>query len=236
MKPAALGTLLVPLALAFTQVGCHLGALRSGVTPTLPSDPGWLLVPGVPLVTQRERADCGAAALAMVMRFWQPATSNEGIRSAVGTVDPQKGVSAGRLREIARQEGLEAFLIEATFDDLVHEIGRKRPVIVGTLQVDGKRGYPHFEVVVGVHPGARKVLTGDPAEGWRERKVEAFEPLWRHSRRLALVVFAPEAGTSSMTGWNERSPSTPASVAPLARATAGGPAASSAPRLLAPPR
>jgi predicted double-glycine peptidase len=222
----ALGTLLVPLALAFTQVGCHLGSFRAGVTPTRPADSGWVLVPGVPLVTQRERADCGAAALAMVLRFWQPATSNETVRAAVGTLDEQKGTTAGRLREIARDQGLNAFLIQGSFDDLVHEITRGRPVIVGTLQIEGKRGYPHYEVVVGVNPREREVLTADPAEGWRERDLDEFEPLWRPSKRLALVVFAPQAQAGSMSGWNGRSPSTLVTAAPPDRPTAAGPAAS----------
>jgi predicted double-glycine peptidase len=232
----ALGTLLVPLALSFTLVGCHLGSLRTGVTPARPADSGWLLVPGVPLVTQRERADCGAAALAMVLRFWQPATSNETVRSAVGSVDDQKGLSAGRLREVARDRGLQAFLIQATFQDLVNEIARGRPVIVGTLQIEGKRGYPHYEVVVGVNPRSNEVLTADPAEGWRERDLQEFEPLWRPSKQLALVMFAPGAAAGSMGTWNESSPSIPGSAARPARATAAGPAVSSAPPSPAPPR
>ena len=224
----AIGTLLVPLALSFTQVGCHLGSLRTGVTPTRPADSGWLLVPGVPMVTQRERADCGAAALAMVMRFWQPATSNETVRASVGTLDEQKGIAAGRLREIARDSGLQAFLIQGTFEDLVREVSQGRPVIVGTLQIEGKRGYPHYEVVVGVNPRDREILTADPAEGWRERDLDDFEPLWRPSKRLALVMFAPEARAGSMGPWNESSPSTPAIRVRSDPPTAAGPAVSSA--------
>jgi predicted double-glycine peptidase len=232
----AIGTLLVPLALSFTQVGCHLGSLRTGVTPTRSVDSGWLLVPGVPLVTQRERADCGAAALAMVLRFWQPAMSNETVRASVGTVDEQKGIAAGRLREIARDRGLQAFLIQATFEDLVREVSQGRPVIVGTLQIEGKRGYPHYEVVVGVNPRDREVLTADPAEGWRERDLDDFEPLWRPSKRLALVMFATDARTGSIERWNGPSRSTPAIAARPASPTAAGPAASSAPPSPAPSR
>jgi predicted double-glycine peptidase len=195
-------TLLVPLALFITQVGCHFGPSRARVTPTKPADSGWLIVPDVPMVTQRERADCGAAALAMVLRFWQPTTANETVRSAVGAVDQQKGIAAGRLREVARDQGLQAFLIQGTFDDLVHEIRRGHPIIVGTLQVSGRRGYPHYEVVVGVHPQKRKILVGDPAEGWREQALDKFEARWGASRRLALVVFAPE-GRRNQVAWRD---------------------------------
>ena len=147
------------------------------------------MVPGVPLVAQRARADCGVAALAMVLRFWQPGTNDQTVRSWVGSVDVDKGLKAGRMRDIARGKGLEAFLIEGSFDDLLREIGRQRPVIVGVLQISGRRGYPHYEVVVGVNQGRRKVLTADPAEGWREQDFADFEARWRPARRLALVVF-----------------------------------------------
>jgi predicted double-glycine peptidase len=229
------GALIVPLALS-SQLGCHLGPMRARVTPARPADSGWLLVPEVPLVTQRERADCGAAALAMVLRYWQPATSNERVREALGVLDDEKGLAAGRLREIARQMGMQAFLIQGTVEDLVTEITRQRPVLVGTLRVQRGRGYRHYEVVVGVNPRERKILAADPAEGWREHNLDEFEARWRQSRHLALVVFAPEGRPGSMAAWKTPSPSTPASAAPPARETGAGPAASSAPASPAPSR
>jgi ABC-type bacteriocin/lantibiotic exporter with double-glycine peptidase domain len=160
-----------------------------------PPESGWLMVPGVPLVAQRARADCGAAALAMVLRFWQPATNDETVRSWIGSVDADKGLAAGRMREIVRGKGLEAFLIEGKFEDLVREVGQQRPIIVGIVRISGRRAYPHYEVVVGVNESQRKVFTADPAEGWREQDYAEFEARWRPSRRLALVVFPDGSGT-----------------------------------------
>jgi predicted double-glycine peptidase len=236
MMTKLVGALIVPLALSLSQVGCHLGPMRARVTPARPVESGWLLVPDVPLVTQRERADCGAAALTMVLRFWQPATSNERVRAAVGELDDKKGIAAGRLRAIAREMGMQAFLIQGTFDDLVNEVGRGRPVLVGTVQVKRGRGYPHYEVVVGVNQRERKILAADPAQGWREQSLDAFEARWKPSKRLALVVFAPEDGPGSMTAWMTPSPSTLATVAPPGRPMAAGPAVSSAPGSPAPSR
>jgi predicted double-glycine peptidase len=189
----AIGTLLVPVALAFTSVGCHLGSLGARVTPDRASGAGWLLVPQVPMVAQRARTDCGAAALAMVLRYWQPTTSNDTVRASIGTVDEKTGVTAGRLREIARDHGLDAFLVQASFEDLTHEIDRQRPVIVGIVQVAGGRAYPHYEVVVGINARTRELLVADPAEGWRDESFDRFQARWRPARQLALVVFPRNA-------------------------------------------
>jgi predicted double-glycine peptidase len=190
---ARFGTLLVPVLVAFTSVGCHLGSLGARVTPHRAHDAGWLLVREVPMVAQRARADCGAAALAMVLRYWQPTTSNDTVRSWIGAVDEQKGVAAGRMRSVARDQGMDAFLIQASFEDLVHEVGKQRPVIVGVVQVAGRRAYPHYAVVVGINARTRRVLTADPSEGWQEEAFDRFEARWQAARRLALVVFPRDA-------------------------------------------
>jgi hypothetical protein len=92
---------------------------------------------------------------------------------------------------VARAQGLAAFVIEATADDLTRELGAGRPVIAGVVNVAGGTAYPHYEVVVGLNRARQLVLTADPAVGWRKESLAAFDRRWRLSRRLALVVLQP---------------------------------------------
>ena len=134
----------------------------------------------------------------MVLRFWQPATSNETVRASRGDAWTTRRGSppVGCVRSPA-QKGLQAFLIQAQLRrPRPARLTAQRPVIVGTLQVDGKRGYPHYEVVVGVNPRERKVLTADPAEGWRERNLDEFE--------AALAPLPPPGAGGVRAGSGER--------------------------------
>jgi hypothetical protein len=102
---------------------------------------------------------------------------------------PGHGLSAGELRDFSRQKGLKAFLISGVAADLVNEVGRNRPVLVGLVQrYSGNRAYAHYEVVIGINQGQRRVLLLDPGHGPREDDLAAFDREWEGSGRLALVV------------------------------------------------
>lgn len=182
---SALSAAAAGLALA---AGCSHGYHPGRVTPALPATDGWALVPDIPMVRQRSRADCGAAALTMTLARWRPEAGEQQVRGWLGPIDQEQGVEAGRLRAVARERGLQAYLIEAGFPDLVREVRQQRPVIVGVLRVVGRKGFPHYEVVVGVNPARKRVLTADPAAGWREHDLDDFDERWKAARRLALVV------------------------------------------------
>ena len=170
-------------------LGMGMGIVRGGPTPALPAASGWQAVPAVTLVLQDSRLDCGAAALTMVLAHWRAATTLAEVRAELGPIDDaDDGVQAGQLRALARAKGLQAFVIEGRFEDLVREVGAQRPVIVGVVNVARGRAYPHYEVVVGVNAKTRRVLTADPAAGWREQPLGELEQRWRLSRHLALVV------------------------------------------------
>ena len=175
------------LALPLLAGGCGLG-LRGAARPQLAAADGWVEVADVPLALQQSRTDCGAAALTSVLGYWRPGVSEDQVRQWLGPVDDERGVEAARLRKVAREQGLEAFVVEGSFDDLVKEIGKRRPVIAGVVNTLGRSAYPHYEVVVGVNPRERRVLTADPALGWREQSFSAFEDRWKLSRRLLLVI------------------------------------------------
>jgi ABC-type bacteriocin/lantibiotic exporter with double-glycine peptidase domain len=174
---------------AFLLVGgCQLASVRPSAPEALRIDPSWTLVPDVKLVPQRGSHDCGVAALSTVVGYWQPGASAE-VARAVGPVDDKQGVPAGRLRAVAQARGLNAFLIEGTLNDLEHEIGRRRPVILGLVGAERGHVYGHYDVVVGVNRSRRMFLLADPRGAWRQVKAEDLLTIWRPTRQLALVIF-----------------------------------------------
>ena len=74
-------------------------------------------------------------------------------------------------------------------DDLGREVGRNRPVLVGVVKRQGRRVYPHYEVVVGINRRRGRVLVLDPARGRRERALDQFASEWSAAGRLTLIVF-----------------------------------------------
>jgi ABC-type bacteriocin/lantibiotic exporter with double-glycine peptidase domain len=146
------------------------------------------MVEGVPTVRQLAREDCGAAALAMVLGYWELPVTREDI-SAANPPAPDRGIRAVALRDFARRRGLHAFLIEGEIADLNRELARHRPVLVGLMKRYGGRVYPHYEVVVGVSHQEQRVLTLDPAHGMRVNSREGFAAEWTAAGRLTLIVF-----------------------------------------------
>ncbi len=184
MRSAAV-PLLVGLAL---QVGCYTGAARSVSPREIARDPSWLLVRDVPFARQEGDKDCGAAALAMVLQHWGLPVSGAEVRAA-HPGSGARGLRAGELRDFSRARGLEAFVIEGQIADITRELERARPVIVGLGKPHAGKVYAHYEVVVGLHRARRRILTLDPARGWRESSLEGFAAEWAPARQLLLVVF-----------------------------------------------
>jgi ABC-type bacteriocin/lantibiotic exporter with double-glycine peptidase domain len=192
----------MPLAFVATRLallgcllssGCYLGSARNITAVELANQGGWEVVQGVPEVRQVAREDCGAAALAMVLNYWRfPITSNAII--AVAPPARDRGIAAASLRELARHQGLQAFLIQGRQVDLEREIKRHRPVLVGVVKRYILRNYPHYEVVVGINRQQQRILTLDPAHGLRVNGWGGFATEWAKAGQLALIVFprAPE--------------------------------------------
>jgi ABC-type bacteriocin/lantibiotic exporter with double-glycine peptidase domain len=175
------------LALALST-GCYRGSARTISPAAIHADGGWLLVRGVPFLPQTGDEDCGAAALAMVLRYWNVATSPAEVAGA----HPQsrgRGLRAGELRDFARGRGVDAFVVHGEPGDLRHELERGRPLIVGLAKPYTGRTLAHYEVLIGLHRDGRRVLTLDPAQGWRENTLEGFAAEWGAARQLLLVVF-----------------------------------------------
>jgi ABC-type bacteriocin/lantibiotic exporter with double-glycine peptidase domain len=174
--------------------GCYKGSARSLTPADLAREEGWHRVGGVPDVRQVDRRDCGAAALAMVLSYWDVPVTRDEIADANPTAR-DKGIRAAALRDYARGRGLQAFVIKGELGDLEREVvERRRPVLVGTVKIYGQRAYPHYEVVVGIDRDKRRILTLDPAEGLRVNSREGFAAEWAAAGQLTLVVLrqAPE--------------------------------------------
>ncbi|HEX7901298.1 MAG TPA: cysteine peptidase family C39 domain-containing protein [Planctomycetota bacterium] len=141
----------------------------------------WLAASDVPPVRQEQDVDCGAAALASLLAHWGISTSLAELREACAM--DVEGIAAGKLREVVRAKGLEAYLIRATREDLEYELCFGRPVLVGLVRSDRT----HYVLVTGVSPSHARLV--DPAAGTVERSWPAFEREWAAAANLALVVF-----------------------------------------------
>lgn len=172
---------------AAVLAGCYHGTARSASLAELTRERGWTVVRDLRVIRQHNDRDCGAAALAMMLRHWSVTTTPQEIRNVVprGAGD---GIALGALRDVARSKGLAAFVIKGEMADLVNELTMDRPVLVGLVQRHGKRGLPHFEVVAGINPVTRRVLLLDPARGLREDGFEGFATEWATAGWAAMVI------------------------------------------------
>ena len=168
--------------------GCYLGSARNATLADLAGEEGWELVEGVPTVRQSANEDCGAAALAMVLGYWRFPVTRDGI-TAANPPAPERGIKAAALRDFARRQGLQAFVIQGQLADLDHEIHWHHPVLVGVMKRYGRSAYSHYEVVVGVNRQKQRILTIDPARGLRANSREGFATEWAAAGQVTLVVF-----------------------------------------------
>jgi predicted double-glycine peptidase len=169
---------------------------------------GWQRVERVPLVRQKGAKDCGAAALSSVLLYWRPAPGETALeRASIDAAlrrDPGTGLAARELRDYARGRGFSAYVVQGTFEDLVHEVELGRPVIVGVQKpLSSGKALSHYEVFVGYNAARQRVLTLDPAHGYRENALEGFLAEWQLTGHVTLVVIPGAKGSnaaSSRTG------------------------------------
>jgi ABC-type bacteriocin/lantibiotic exporter with double-glycine peptidase domain len=175
------------LGVSSALVGCYAGTAHTVTAGDIATQPGWIVVPGVTLIRQNGSSDCGAAALAMVLAHWQRPTTLDEI-AARDPAAAKQGWKAVQLRDLARERGLQAYVIQGGLDDLSHEIRLGRPVVVGVIkQYNGAKPLAHYEVVIGIHPEKRRILTLDPADGWRDDSLEGFAREWVPTKQVTLV-------------------------------------------------
>ena len=175
-------------AAAAALPACYTGSAHDASPRQIAADPTWQLVRDVPFVRQRSDRDCGAAALAMVLAYWRVPASLDDILAAAPPVDG--GIRAGDLRDVARKKGLQAFIVAGTLADIMEQVARGRPILVGLAKpLASGRAAAHYEVVVGINRPKRLVLTLDPDRGLRENSAEGFAREWVPTRQVTLIVF-----------------------------------------------
>jgi ABC-type bacteriocin/lantibiotic exporter with double-glycine peptidase domain len=180
---------LTALVIAVLTTACQL-SYTGGARPITAHelDRGWYRAAETPVVRQRERSDCGLAALAMVGGTWGRQWTVADLRTQVSPTP--NGVKLGVLRDLARARGLDAYAIKGSPADLEHELSRGRPVLLGLiLPFDRERNASHYEVAVAYHPRDGSVVTIDPASGeWRQRSKQVLELEWKPAGFATLVV------------------------------------------------
>ena len=136
----------------------------------------------VPYVAQRKDT-CGAAALAMVLAYWNAAVPHDEIARTL--LEPElRGIAGSDLERFARQRGMTAIAYKGDVGQLRDFVGKGRPLIVAWDM--GKRRY-HDVVVVGM--GEREVIVNDPARGAARRiSIEEFERRWKGAGYWTLLV------------------------------------------------
>jgi ABC-type bacteriocin/lantibiotic exporter with double-glycine peptidase domain len=177
----------------------YTGGART-VNPTqLDGGTHWLRAASTPVVKQTTTADCGLAALAMIAGAWgQQVTLAE-----LATVAPpsKSGVKLGKLRDVARARGLDAFAIAGTYADLEHELRNGRPVLLGLLlPFERDRALNHYEVAVALDTRDGTVITIDPSTGGHLRRSrETLEKEWKPAGHATLVVVGERPKTAEGT-------------------------------------
>jgi ABC-type bacteriocin/lantibiotic exporter with double-glycine peptidase domain len=140
---------------------------------------GPLAVPFVP----QGKDSCGAAALTMVLRYWNVAADQDAIAREL--VEPAlRGIRGSALEAFARRHGMLAVAHEGDLVQLRDYVARGRPMIVTLL---ARRDLFHDVVVVGFDGDA--AVVHDPAEG-ALRRIGAgeFERRWSRAGHFALLV------------------------------------------------
>ena len=154
----------------------------------LPADPGLSSVfqtrlsgkfasPAAAWVGQREAADCGVAALAMVARYAGMDVTLPALRARVAV--GERGATLLELHRAAADLGFRSRAVRVSPDRLGQVA---LPAIAA--RTDG-----HYVVLFALT--GENVLVGDPAEGVRAVSVAAFRKVWAGDLLLATV--APEA-------------------------------------------
>lgn len=146
----------------------------------------------VPFVAQ-ERNGCGAAAVAMVMQYWQqathaqtPASDAERILRELGP-DAAHGIYASALIHYFRQNGYRAFAFTGQWADLEQHLAEGRPLIAA---VKPGAGLPlHYVVVAGLDPEQQLILLNDPARRKLLKEEDAqFEREWKAAGHWTLLA------------------------------------------------
>ncbi len=157
----------------------------------------WLDVPYV----RQAPEGCGAACIAMVMRYWaRAAHSAPGPQADAAAIQKllgdrrAGGIRARDMERYFRQNGFRVFAFRGRWEDLRRHLAQGRPLIVCLREGGALAHSLHYVVVVGVDSGQNVVLVNDPA-GRKLMKLDRsnFQNKWSAMNDWTLLA-VPEQG------------------------------------------
>ena len=151
----------------------------------------WLDVPFV----RQQKQGCGAAAIAMLLRYWQ----GQGFSPRGETADPAsiqqalfseeaRGIWGSDIERYLQSQGFKTFVFSGRWQDLRRHLQSGRPLMV-CLDAAGPGGDRHYAVISGIDEQEGLVLLNDPARR-KLTKVhrEQFEREWTSTRNWTLLA------------------------------------------------
>jgi predicted double-glycine peptidase len=145
----------------------------------------------VPFVRQ-EKNGCGAASVAMLLRYWSRETADpHQIYQALNSEDT-RGIRGADVERFLRERGFRTFVFQGEWADLEQHLAKGRPLMV--CLNEGRTGPLHYVVVAGIDPARNLVLINDPARR-KLLKVERgiFEKDWSAAERWTLLALPQHA-------------------------------------------
>lgn len=164
----------------------------------------WLDVPFV----EQSKDGCGAASVAMLMRYWQQAgpaalPSLREIEKSLDRVPREHGVRAADLERYLQKQGFRTFVSRGEWSDLEHHLRLGRPLVVA-LKPGGSGLLPigdlHYVVVTGIDTAQGIAFKNDPAvrKLLKQRRPD-FEREWRAAGNWMLLAVPEQGAPSSST-------------------------------------
>jgi ABC-type bacteriocin/lantibiotic exporter with double-glycine peptidase domain len=160
----------------------------------------WLDVPFV----RQEKNGCGAASLAMVMRYWQHQQGQQGNPSSNDPEQiqralysrPAHGIPASDMQQYLQQHGFRTFAFAGEWQDLEEHLEKGRPLIVA---LEPARSERHYVVVVGMDWQQNLVLKNDPAERKLLKQERfKFEKEWKAAGNWTLLAVPQQRDHGSL--------------------------------------
>jgi len=146
------------------------------------------------LFVQQPQEGCGAASIAMVMRYWQERQGSAQNEAAdVGQIQQAlfssqaHGIYAADVKRYLDQQGFQTFVFRGDEDLLRHHLEQGRPLIVALQPSSGS--LLHYVVVAGVDRGQHVMIVNDPAQR-KLLKVDSrtFEKEWQAAGYWTLLA------------------------------------------------
>ena len=148
----------------------------------------------VPFIAQPKNG-CGAASIAMVMKYWQRGgAATQPDRADVQAIQralyskKAKGILASAMERYFDAAGYRTFAISGRWSDLRENIEKGRPLIVG-LAPEGPHDPLHYVVVAGIDWENNWVFVNDPAQRKLLKMDRAnFEKEWAATKDWTLLA------------------------------------------------